>query len=162
MDTAQINELCFTRFPNFLGCVSIDELKNKKIRDQLCHDFNVGSFVIFNIDDSSKPGTHWVLLHRMVGGKLFLFDSFGAFGSNAVFRFNEFNDVEKNTIPSYEDSLNGQFFQYSDDYNYKNYFTFAHNRINTLLLDKNLLVKYTNYDNMTTPLYYLLDFLKQL
>ena len=58
--------------------------------------------------------------------------------------------------------LNGQFFQYSDDYNYKNDFTFAHNRINTLLLDKNLLVKYTNYDNMTTPLYYLLDFLKQL
>ena len=65
------------------------------MRSQLCHDFNMGRFVIFIIDDSSKPGTHWVLLHRIGGGHLFLFDSFGAFGTNSVFRFNEFNDAEK-------------------------------------------------------------------
>ena len=34
--------------------------------------------------------------------------------------------------------------------------------ISTLLLDKNILKLYTNYDNMSTPLYYLLDFLKML
>ena len=128
----------------------------------MCHDFKVGSFVIFNIDESSKPGTHWILLHRMVGGNLFLFDSFGAFGSDSVFRFNEFGDAEKAVISSYEESLDGQFFQYSQDCNYKNDFTFSNNRINTLILHKSLLNKYTFLDNMSTPLYYLLDFLKQL
>ena len=128
----------------------------------MCHDFKVGSFVIFNIDESSKPGTHWILLHRMVGGNLFLFDSFGAFGSDSVFRFSEFGDAEKAVISSYEESLDGQFFQYSQDCNYKNDFTFSNNRINTLILHKSLLNKYTFLDNMSTPLYYLLDFLKQL
>ena len=110
MDTKQIDEICINRFTNFLGCLSIDKLKN---RNQLGHDFIVGSFVIFNIDESSKPGTQWILLHRMVGGNLFLFDSFGAFGSDSVFRFNEFGDAEKAVISSYEESLDGQFFQYS-------------------------------------------------
>ena len=98
----------------------------------------------------------------MVGGNLFLFDSFGAFGSDSVFRFNEFDDAEKAVISSYEESLDGQFFQYSQDCNYKNGFTFSNNRINTLILHKSLLNKYTFLDNMSTPLYYLLDFLKQL
>ena len=162
MDTKQINDLCMNRFINFLGCLPIDILKNKAIRDKLCHDFDVGGFVIFNVDEKSKPGTHWVLLHRMTGGNLLFFDSFGAFGSNSVFKFNEFGDAEKAIISSYDDSLDGQFFQYFQDCKYKNDFTFSNNRINTLLLHKNLLKKYTNYDNMTTPLYYLLDFLKRL
>ena len=138
MDTLQINDICMRRFPNFLGCLSINELKNKHIREQLCHNFNVGSFVIFNVDDSSKPGTHWVLLHRMIGGKLFLFDSFGAFGSNSIFHFKEFGNGEKTLIQSYDESLDGQFFQYSYC-NYKDDFTFSNNIIHTLTLDKNLL-----------------------
>ena len=162
MDTKQINEICLRRFNNFLGCLSINELKDESIRNQLCHDFNIGSFVIFNIDESSKPGTHWILIHRMIGGNLFLFDSFGAFGSNSVFSFEKFGDAEKSFITSYDNSLDGELFQYSQDCKYKNDFTFSYNRINTLILDKNLLKRYTFYDNMSTPLYYLLDFLKVL
>ena len=162
MDTRQINEICIGRFKNFLGCLSIDELKNAQIRNRLCHDFIVGSFIIFNIDEASKPGTHWVLLHRMTGGHLFLFDSFGAFGSDSVFSFKEFGEAEKSVIQSYNESLDGQFFQYSKYCNYKDDFTFTNNIINTLTLHKNLLKKYTHYKNMSTPLYYLLDFLKVL
>ena len=162
MDTLQINEICFRQYANFLGCLSIDELKNKDIRNQLCHDFDVGAFVIFNIDEGSKPGTHWVLLHRMIGGKLFLYDSFGAFGSNSVFKFETFGDAEKSFITSYDNSLDGELFQYSPDCKYKNDFTFSYNRIHTLTIDKNLLKRYTFYKNMSAPLYYLLDFLKVL
>ena len=162
MDTKQINELLFKRHANFLGCIPIDDLKNKRIRDNLCHDFYVGGYVIFNIDDSAKSGTHWVLLHRMIGGNLFMFDSFGAFGTNGVFNFEQFHEVEKSIISSYDENLNGQLFQYSEDCKYKNDFTFSNNTIHSLKIEKNLLKKYTFYDNMSTSLYYLLDFLKVL
>ena len=149
MDTLQINELCLNRYYNFLGCIDIDELKDKKIRNQLYHDFNMGKVIIFNIDNSSDSGRHWVLLHRMIGGKLWFFDAFGAFGNDSVFQFDDFGDVEKSMTTSYDDILDGQFFQYSTDFNYKEDFAFKNNIINTLLLDKNLLKLYTNYDNMS-------------
>ena len=159
MDTKQINDLCFKRYSNFLGCLPIDDLKKKNIREQLCNNFNVGSVLIFNIDESSKSGTHWVLLHRLVGGNLFIFYSFGAFGSNSVFRFKEFGEK---MVTSYDASLQGQFYQFTEDYNHKDDFIFSNNRISTLLLDKNLLKKYNYYNNMSSSLYYLLDFLKRL
>ena len=162
MDTKQINDICFKLYPNFLGCLPIDDLKKKNIITQLCNDFIVGSFVIFNIDDSTKPGTHWVLLHRMIGGHLLLFDSFGAFGTNKVFRFHEFKDIEKNIISSYDASLQGQFFQYSKYSNYKNDFSFSNNVIRTLLLEKRLLKRYTLFKNMSDSLYYLFIFLQRL
>ena len=162
MDTSQINKLCLKRYANYLGCLPIDELQDKTIRDKLCHDMTSGKFVIFNVDDSSKPGSHWVLLHRMTGGNLLFYDSFGAFGSDKVFSFTEFGDAEKTLIQSYDDLLDGQLFQFSIDFKYKNDFTFDSNRLNVLTLDKNLLRFYANYDNMSTPLFYLLDFLKLL
>ena len=162
MDTEQINNLCFKRFQNFLGCLSIDELRDDSIKKQLCHDLSNGNFVIFNVDDKTKAGRHWVLLHRMMGGELFLFDSFGAFGTNKEFRFKDFEKTEKNMIDSYDESLNGQLFQFAEDFNFKNDFNFVNNRINTLILQKKLIKSYVNYSNMSDSLYYLLDFLKIL
>ena len=163
MDTKQINEICFKLYPNFLGCLPIDDLQEESIITQLCNDFTVGSFVIFNIDDSTKPGTHWVLLHRMIGGQLLLFDSFGAFGTDKVFRFLDFNELEKNIISSYDASLLGQLFQYSkDNSKYENDYTFSNNIIRTLFLEKRLLKRYTLFKNMSDSLYYLYVFLQRL
>ena len=162
MDTLQINDLCLMRYSNFLGCLSIDELKDKNIRTQLCNDFTIGNFVIFNIDEKTKPGRHWVLIHRMSGGNLFFFDSFGAFGSNMAFNFTNFDEAEKHMITSYDEALDGQLFQYSLDNNYKDDFKFENNDTNSLILHKKLLKSYANFNNMSDSLFYLLDFLKLL
>ena len=98
----------------------------------------------------------------MTGGNLFLFDSFGAFGSNSEFKFKHFGVAEKHMITSYDETNDGQLFQYSTDNNYRDDFTFENNATNTLLLQKNLLKAYVNYKNMSTSLYYFLDFLKRL
>ena len=163
MDTLQINKLCVNRYGNFLGCLPIDHLKDENIIKQLCHDLSRGKFVIFNIDEESEPGRHWILLARLAGGNLLMFDSFGAFGSNSVFKFmKNFGDVEKSMIPSQDDSLDGQLFQYIDDFNYKNDFTYQFNRSSILKVCKEKFKTYKNFSNMSTPLYYLLEFLSVL
>ena len=42
-------------FPNFLGCLPENELKNLTLRSLPC-------FIIVNIDSGNMPGSHWITL----------------------------------------------------------------------------------------------------
>lgn len=81
MDTRQINRIlsrCKATQPHYMGCFPSDRLPK-------CKHFPCS--MVVNLDDSTKPGSHWVAIYAPTKNHVFYFDSYGMKASGKILRY---------------------------------------------------------------------------
>jgi len=166
MDTKLIKTLCNKRFKGiFIDCISMDALQNQILIRHLCNQMETSlpKFVIVNTDVSSKKGSHWFLLQKIDRGKFFIFDSYGAFSSNELFKFKSFSEKVIALNDRYDSTLHGQFFQYGKD-SLLNDTTFNCNKLQSFKFSKKIFKSLSEKckDTMSEPMKFLAIFLEKM
>lgn len=166
MDTLTIAKLGKEAFKTFLGCYAIDELQKKNLLEKLCNGLGRrNTFVIFNLDPSHMPGSHWLLFQALGDNSYILFDTFGANSLHECFHFRHFGSSEKFLNQNYTEKLHGQIFQYKSE-ELQSDLECQNNEFRIFLYNKDQITKIRykelSQNNATKSLNYLLIFLNRL
>ena len=166
MDTNLIRTLYKKRFKGiFIDCIPLDALQNQILVRKLCNQMETSlpKFMIVNTDVSSKKGSHWFLLQKIERGKFFIFDSYGAYSSNELFKFDSFSEKVIVLNEHYDSTLFGQFFQYSKD-SLLNDTTFNSNKLQSFKFSKKIFKSLSAKfkDTMSEPMNFLTLFLEMM